>query len=490
MAVAGHRNPIVHSASTIFCVCAWRYCSASIVEAKNSSGEQFGYESKAERIREACVDGLSAEATIDRVMSLVKPWRELKMPSKGHMAQLIEEINKKELETKRRQENRERMLEETKKTELGTKRWRENFKRMIEDVNQTELETKQRQENRKRIATEWAKGQRELPGKYIVSEAKKGEFFHGLGISESVFKNLISGSYRENEDMAVDAQRHLLRADIDKFLSRIQEVAQELLDCQVLKPHLACLEKDREIYPYDEDEDLERVFGDPEWVVKCISEAVGRTVQASKAESPKTLPSEVWELKGQYNRISGEIDQMGEDIAKGGKLNPEVGINHLQSLSNQLDTLSSDLARYGLGGFWGDGEPAFETRGRQTVFEEYRAPIVISLTLMQEITKILNFVKEEIEFHRERVQVNLLKSELDRAVIIVWEVISQLKKKPVAYNVAFALHYLGYEPQVPLEKAKDEDSTVNRWTTRYRRLERTLEANAIKLSEILFAQRG
>ena len=47
------------------------FCSDGIVEADNASDEQFGYERTAEAIRQACEDGLSAEATIDRLLAEV-----------------------------------------------------------------------------------------------------------------------------------------------------------------------------------------------------------------------------------------------------------------------------------------------------------------------------------------------------------------------------------------------------------------------------------
>ncbi|MBT4140856.1 MAG: SpoIIE family protein phosphatase, partial [Candidatus Latescibacteria bacterium] len=44
------------------------FCSDGIAEAENEAGEQFGYETTEATIRQACVDGLSAEATIDRIL--------------------------------------------------------------------------------------------------------------------------------------------------------------------------------------------------------------------------------------------------------------------------------------------------------------------------------------------------------------------------------------------------------------------------------------
>jgi phosphoserine phosphatase RsbU/P len=47
------------------------FCSDGIAEAENEAGEQFGYVSTEETTRLACVDGLSAEATIDRILQVV-----------------------------------------------------------------------------------------------------------------------------------------------------------------------------------------------------------------------------------------------------------------------------------------------------------------------------------------------------------------------------------------------------------------------------------
>lgn len=47
------------------------FCSDGIAEAENGAGEQFGYESTEETILQACAHGLSAEATIDRILDAV-----------------------------------------------------------------------------------------------------------------------------------------------------------------------------------------------------------------------------------------------------------------------------------------------------------------------------------------------------------------------------------------------------------------------------------
>ena len=51
------------------------FCSDGIIEADTASGEQFGFEQTAETIRQACVEGLSAEATIDRLLEAVSEFK-------------------------------------------------------------------------------------------------------------------------------------------------------------------------------------------------------------------------------------------------------------------------------------------------------------------------------------------------------------------------------------------------------------------------------
>jgi len=51
------------------------FCSDGIVEAGNATDEQFGYERTAEAIRKACEEGLSAEATIDRLLQKVATFK-------------------------------------------------------------------------------------------------------------------------------------------------------------------------------------------------------------------------------------------------------------------------------------------------------------------------------------------------------------------------------------------------------------------------------
>jgi len=51
------------------------FCSDGIMEAVNAAGEQFGYERTTEVIRRACQEGLSAEATIDRILREVNAFR-------------------------------------------------------------------------------------------------------------------------------------------------------------------------------------------------------------------------------------------------------------------------------------------------------------------------------------------------------------------------------------------------------------------------------
>ena len=51
------------------------FCSDGIVEADNAEGEQFGFEQTAETIRNACQEGLPAEATIDRLLEKVSTFK-------------------------------------------------------------------------------------------------------------------------------------------------------------------------------------------------------------------------------------------------------------------------------------------------------------------------------------------------------------------------------------------------------------------------------
>ena len=51
------------------------FCSDGIIEADNAEGEQFGFEQTAETIRNACKEGLSAEATIDRILEAVAAFK-------------------------------------------------------------------------------------------------------------------------------------------------------------------------------------------------------------------------------------------------------------------------------------------------------------------------------------------------------------------------------------------------------------------------------
>jgi len=48
------------------------FCSDGIAEAENATGEIFSFERTAETIRQGCLEGLSAEALIDRVITEVK----------------------------------------------------------------------------------------------------------------------------------------------------------------------------------------------------------------------------------------------------------------------------------------------------------------------------------------------------------------------------------------------------------------------------------
>ena len=51
------------------------FCSDGIIEADNVAGEQFGFECTAETIQKACQEGLSAEATIDRILEAVSEFK-------------------------------------------------------------------------------------------------------------------------------------------------------------------------------------------------------------------------------------------------------------------------------------------------------------------------------------------------------------------------------------------------------------------------------
>ena len=51
------------------------FCSDGIVEADNAAGEQLGFERTSETIRQACAEGLSAEATIDRILEEVAAFK-------------------------------------------------------------------------------------------------------------------------------------------------------------------------------------------------------------------------------------------------------------------------------------------------------------------------------------------------------------------------------------------------------------------------------
>ena len=54
---------------------SWQNDSEGIIEADNAADEQFGYERTAEAIRQACEEGLSAEATIDKLLEDVAAFR-------------------------------------------------------------------------------------------------------------------------------------------------------------------------------------------------------------------------------------------------------------------------------------------------------------------------------------------------------------------------------------------------------------------------------
>ena len=51
------------------------FCSDGFAEAPNASGEQFGYDRTEETIREACIEDLSAEETINRLLDTVAAFR-------------------------------------------------------------------------------------------------------------------------------------------------------------------------------------------------------------------------------------------------------------------------------------------------------------------------------------------------------------------------------------------------------------------------------
>ena len=51
------------------------FCSDGIIEADNQADQQFGFDRTAETIQEACKQGLSAEATIDRILEAVAEFK-------------------------------------------------------------------------------------------------------------------------------------------------------------------------------------------------------------------------------------------------------------------------------------------------------------------------------------------------------------------------------------------------------------------------------
>jgi serine phosphatase RsbU (regulator of sigma subunit) len=51
------------------------FCSYGIIEADNTAGEQFEFDQTTETIRKACEEGLSAEATIDRILEVVNAFK-------------------------------------------------------------------------------------------------------------------------------------------------------------------------------------------------------------------------------------------------------------------------------------------------------------------------------------------------------------------------------------------------------------------------------
>jgi len=69
------------------------FCSDGIIEADNAIGEQFGYERTAETIRQACEDGLSAEATIDALLQEVATFKG-DAPQSDDMACVVVRVEK------------------------------------------------------------------------------------------------------------------------------------------------------------------------------------------------------------------------------------------------------------------------------------------------------------------------------------------------------------------------------------------------------------
>ncbi len=79
------------------------FCSDGVMEAVNATEEQFGYERTAGVIRRACAEGLSAEGTIDRILSEVNAFRG-DAPQADDMTCVVVRVNREERE---RSENRE-----------------------------------------------------------------------------------------------------------------------------------------------------------------------------------------------------------------------------------------------------------------------------------------------------------------------------------------------------------------------------------------------
>ena len=349
----------------------------------------------------------------------------------------------------------------------------------IREVNKLEKDITESREKAERFHEAWHTsrkvGKPEPP--YEIDENLKAEFFEELGISEQALRYMILGSDRFIEESEEFVQKRTLNGKVKETLGCIENAISTMVNISGLPEDSW---EDGLENPYEEE--AQRTYEDARWVGECVIQNIQRCIKALNSESQSVRPSEeVWLARKRYHELSEWLQSFGDNIAVNKLSNADINYDksEIEQKVIEFDKTNQFLKENN----FISSDEKIEEGSYSVTLQYYKAAIAASFVMLNDTLKIMSLVEEDSSLARRPSRVPFPESELDRAIIVVWELVKALGKKPIQFFVTCCMHFLGYEQLYPTAKDRT-DPVINRWATRYYSIKNTLGDASQKLSDL------